>query len=171
MPCRCVYAWWRHQVETFSAFPALCEGNSPVTGEFPSQRPVTQGFGVFFDLRLNKRFSKQSRLRWFEKPSRSWWRHYNYVFISRPRQNGCRFTDDIFTLIFLHKNCCISNHISLRSVPRHRKCGWIIIYQDDVIKWKHFPRYWPFVRGIHRWIPRTKASDAELWCFLWCAPE
>ena len=35
---------------------------------------------------------------------------------------------------------------------------------DDVIKWKHFPRYWPFVRGIHRWIPRTKASDAVLWC-------
>ena len=29
-------------------------------------------------------------------------------------------------------------------------------------KWRHFPRSWPFVRGI----PRTKASDAELWCFL-----
>ena len=44
---------------------------------------------------------------------------------------------------------------------------------DDVIKWKHFPRYWPFVRGIHR-SPvnsRTKASDAELWCFLWSAPD
>ena len=25
------------------------------------------------------------------------------------------------------------------------------VYNDDVIKWKHFPRYWPFVRGIHRW--------------------
>ena len=39
---------------------------------------------------------------------------------------------------------------------------------DDVIKWKHFPRNWPFVRGIHRsrWIPHTKASDAELWCFF-----
>ena len=24
------------------------------------------------------------------------------------------------------------------------------VYHDDVIKWKHFPRYWPFVRGIHR---------------------
>ena len=24
------------------------------------------------------------------------------------------------------------------------------LYHDDVIKWKHFPRYWPFVRGIHR---------------------
>ena len=23
-------------------------------------------------------------------------------------------------------------------------------YHDDVIKWKHLPRYWPFVRGIHR---------------------
>ena len=44
---------------------------------------------------------------------------------------------------------------------------------DDVIKWKHFPRNWPFVRGIDRswWIPHTKASDAELWCFLWSASE
>ena len=25
-----------------------------------------------------------------------------------------------------------------------------ILTHDDVIKWKHFPRYWPFVRGIHR---------------------
>ena len=24
------------------------------------------------------------------------------------------------------------------------------VIHDDVIKWKHFPRYWPFVRGIHR---------------------
>ena len=44
------------------------------------------------------------------------------------------------------------------------------VSHDDVIKWKHFPRDWPFVRGL-RWIPRTKASDAELWCFLWSAPE
>ena len=45
-----------------------------------------------------------------------------------------------------------------------------VLTHDDVIKWKHFPRYWTFVRGIHRsrWMPRTKASDAGLWCFLWC---
>ena len=45
-------------------------------------------------------------------------------------------------------------------------------WHDDVIIWKHFPRNWPFVRGIHRsrWIPGTKASDAELWCcFFICA--
>ena len=39
-------------METFSALLALSEGNSPVTGEFPAQRPVTRSFDVFFDLRL-----------------------------------------------------------------------------------------------------------------------
>ena len=29
------YAWWRHQMEAFSALLAICAGNSPVTGEFP----------------------------------------------------------------------------------------------------------------------------------------
>ena len=54
-------------------------GNSSVTGEFPSHRPVTRSFDVFFYMRLNKRFSKQSRRRWFETPSRSLWRHCNVV--------------------------------------------------------------------------------------------
>ena len=58
---------WRHQIETFSASLALCAGNSPVTVEFTSQRPVKRSFDVFFYLRLNKRLSKQSRRRWFEK--------------------------------------------------------------------------------------------------------
>ena len=31
---------------------------------------------------------------------------------------------------------------------RHQECS-IVSDHDDVIKWKHFPRYWPFVRGIH----------------------
>ena len=50
---------------------------------------------------------------------------------------------------------------------------WNSAFHDDVIKWKHFPRYWPFVRGIHRsrWIPRTKASHMELWCFRSSASE
>ena len=45
-------SWWRYQMETFSALLALCAGNSPVTSEFPSQRPVTRSFDVLFDLRL-----------------------------------------------------------------------------------------------------------------------
>ena len=52
----CAAAWWRHQMEAFSALLTLYAGNSPVTGECPSQRPVTRSLDVF-DLRLNKRLS------------------------------------------------------------------------------------------------------------------
>ena len=62
---------------SFSALLALCEGNSPATGEFPSQRPVTRSFDIFFDLRLNKQLNKQSWGWWFGTPSRSLWRHCN----------------------------------------------------------------------------------------------
>ena len=48
-----------------------------------------------------------------------------------------------------------------------------ILISCDIIQWKHFLHYWPFVREFagHWWIPLTKASDAELWSFLWSAPE
>ena len=55
---------------------------------FPSLRPVRRNFNVFFDLRLSKRLSKQSRRRWFETPSRSLWRHCNVknmILFCRPR--------------------------------------------------------------------------------------
>ena len=44
-------------------------------GEFHTQRPVTRSFDVFFDLRLNKRLSKQPWGWWFETLSWSLWRH------------------------------------------------------------------------------------------------
>ena len=62
---------WKH----FSALPTICAGNSHVTGEFPTQRPVTRSFGAFFDMRLNKRLSKQWWGWWFETPLRPLWRH------------------------------------------------------------------------------------------------
>ena len=58
--------------------------NSPVTDEFQSHRPVTRSFDVFFDLRLNKQLSKQTRRLWFETPSLSLWRHCNVVLNSDP---------------------------------------------------------------------------------------
>ena len=72
-----IRTWGSHQMETFSALLAICAGNSPVPGEFPAQRPVTQRFDVFFDLRLNKRLSKQWWGWWFETPSRPLWHHCN----------------------------------------------------------------------------------------------
>ena len=76
---RCImeHTWWRQQMETFSALLAICVGNSPVPGEFPTQRPVTRSFDVYFDLRPNKRLSKQWWGWWFETQSCSLWRHRN----------------------------------------------------------------------------------------------
>ena len=75
-----IITWWRHQMKTFSALLSLCVGNSPVPGEFPSQRPVTRSFDVFFDLHLNKRLSKQSWGWWFQTSSCSLWRHCYDLF-------------------------------------------------------------------------------------------
>ena len=86
------HSWWRHQIETFSALLAIWAGNSPVPGEFPAQRPVTRSFDVFFDLRLNKRLSKQSWGWWFETLPRPLWRHSNVqmnMYISI--QNSLKF--------------------------------------------------------------------------------
>ena len=61
------------------ALLAICAGNSPVPGEFPTQRPVTRIFNVYFDLRPNKRLSKQSWGWWFETQSHPLWRHRNDI--------------------------------------------------------------------------------------------
>ena len=115
------FAWWRHQMETFSALLALCLGNSLVTGEFPSQRPVTRSFDVFFDLRLNKRLSKQSRRRWLETPSRSLWRHCNGVY----------FLYDISILLLCHMGELLSHPYSFTIHLCHTD-GYALSYGWDV---------------------------------------
>ena len=86
-----IWSWWRHQMETFSALLTICAGNSPVPGEFPAQRPVTRSFDVFFDLRPNKRLSKQSWGWWFETLSRPLWRHRNVLHLFHTRPIGTAF--------------------------------------------------------------------------------
>ena len=73
-------------METLSALLAICAGNSPVPGEFPTQRPVTRIFDVFFDLRLNKRLSKQPWGWRFETLSRPLWCYRNAT-------NSCKHMD------------------------------------------------------------------------------
>ena len=110
-------AWWRHQMETFSALLAICAGNSPVPGEFPTQRPVTQSFDVFSDLRLNKWLSKQSWGWWFETLSRPLWRHCD---------------GQISTRWNLHAQICYSptiddrraNFVSLQTAGGDDASGW-----------------------------------------------
>ena len=70
-----------------------------------------------------------------------------------------------------NRNVLITEQIHNAEVHgTHRAMGYIyfsVLYvstHDDVIKWKHFPRYCPLCGEFTgpRWIPRTKASDAEL---------
>ena len=91
--------WWRHQMETFSALLAICAGNSPVHGEFPTQRPVTRSFDVFFDLRLNKRLSKQSWGWWLETLLRPLWRHCNAPLITLYVLNCSKETQNYVTFL------------------------------------------------------------------------
>ena len=83
--------WWRHQMETFSALLALCAGNSLVILTKASDAEL---WCFFFDLRLNKRLSKQWWGWWFEMPSRPLWRH-----CSTYRSDGllCTGWDDLWT--------------------------------------------------------------------------
>ena len=99
-----LWPWWRHQMETFSALLALCARNSPVPGEFTSQRPVTRSFDIFVDLRPNKLVSKQSWGWWFETISCSLWRHCNANLLPqayewKPRPSCHRKTDQIYTMV------------------------------------------------------------------------
>ena len=80
----------------------LC-GEFTGPGEFPAQTPVTRSFDVFFDLRLNKRLSKQWWGWWFETLSHPLWRHRNVA--------------DIFKCILLNENVWISIEFSLKFVP------------------------------------------------------
>ena len=125
--------WWRHQMETCSALLTICAGNSPVLCEFPAQRPVMWSFGVFFDLRLNKRLSKQSWGWWFETLPRPFWRHSNVYDTS----NYIHYIDVIM------------------SAAASQITGISIIYSilcsgADQIKHQSSASL-AFVRGIHRW--------------------
>ena len=101
-----------------------------VTGEFPSQWPVMQRFDVFFDLRLNKRLSKQSWSWWFEMPSGTLWRHCNdlkrcapALFISNitvlDERVNCNDQDIFISLAY---NIITEDFNIIKSEPKWTKC-------------------------------------------------
>ena len=59
-----------------------------------------------------------------------------YIFITLSFWYVAGILIDVKAALIGQGNCLVWNRL------------WAI--HDDVIKWKHFPRYWPFVRGIHR---------------------
>ena len=153
------YSWWRHQRETFSALLALCAGNSPINGEFPTQMPVTRSFGVLFVLQLNKRLSKQVWGWWFDTPLRSLCRRCNV---------GTGHLGPLETVMTSSApKICWGSSGLIKYPPPMSYIPW----------WRHqiktFSALLAICAGNHRSPVNsgTKASDAELWGFLWSAPE
>ena len=103
----------------------LCgAGNSPVPGEFPTQRPVTRSFDVFFDLRLNKRLSKQSWGWWLETISRPLWRHRNGTFENSLSKSywGTVPVDGVIKCSHYVTSAC--SGVSPRSNPHYSNITW-----------------------------------------------
>ena len=101
------FQWWRHQMQTF--FRVTGRFCREFTGHqwIPLTKPVTRSFDVFFDLRLDKRLSIQSRGWWFETPSCSLWRHCN--------ANRCFIYKVIFLTTGEHMRICYAyTHTSLK---------------------------------------------------------
>ena len=84
-----VPVWWRHHMETLFPLLALCEGNPPITGGFPSKRATNMGLDVIFEVSQSKQFNKHLSCRCYETPWCSLWRHdnvsENLAVLSHPR--------------------------------------------------------------------------------------
>ena len=104
-------------METCSSLLCLCEVNPPVTGGFPSLRPVTRSFDVVFNLCLNNKWlSKQSKRRRFETSSRALWCHCSdspmmprnlLCLIVLPSHNdlNCSSSSCLMSTVFWKKVC------------------------------------------------------------------
>ena len=149
-------------METCSALLAFCAGNSSVTGGFPSQRLVTRSCDVFFDLRLNKRLSKQSLGWWFETTSRSLWGRCNEsIFICNIRYNIARRSGSrCFVYICSFWSIHIFNwpfFVSIVSLalnqsvfmPRLTNCHELILKYLDLINWCRTKIRYRQKRDIH----------------------
>ena len=104
-----------------STLLAFCAWNSPMTGEFPAQTPVTRSFDVFFDLRLNRQLRKQWRRWWFETLSPSLWRHCKDCF------------SDLFYRIYINNMKTVS-----LNPARHCVEAWVWI---ETMVWQQMTLY------------------------------
>ena len=161
--------WWNHRWEMVRNAESMIDLLSyprgrvtgPLCGEFPSQMSVTRSFDVFFDLRLNKRSSKQSRRWWFETPLRSLWRHCNAT---------AKYLVQLFFIAALMLKYSHAYMVSYRTVRvlneglllastrvwylfatnAISKVYWTNYIYKDIVTWQCFPHYLLLVRRNHR---------------------
>ena len=122
-------------METFSALLAICAGNSPVTSEFHTQRPVTRSF----DLHPNKRLSKQWWGWWFEALSCPLWRHLNEM------ANICYINNMDLVSIF---RCCLTGlGIPIIRIRRSRDCLIFLVPEKTFFVLNRGPVFSSFIHS------------------------
>ena len=116
MRCPSSMKYWLYMMTSsngniFRVTGPLC-GEFTGPGEFPTQRPVTRSFDVFFDLRLNKRLSKHSWGWWFETLSWSLWSHHNdeWILTHLRLTKGLLLFRELLKMSYIKCNVCHSNH-------------------------------------------------------------
>ena len=130
-----------------SVLQVLRVGNSSVTGEFPSKRPVTRSSDVFCDLLLDKWLRKQSWGRWFERPSCSLWRLCNGLDVSTHSLVTQAFTVDshsspwgrammsIFSLKYYpYCHMCFTTYQAIYSIMTTSGCVILLEWEAQITK-------------------------------------
>ena len=136
-----------------------------VPGEFPAQRPVTRSFDVFFDLRLNKRFSKQSWGWWFETLSRPLWRHFNecITWITRSRWNNRNH---------MHHNKSVHIVWNILCNPLHGRTScfrindWFVVLYNSAVNHAYimFQEIWTLLCCGHIYKSQQNRQNIMWWC-------
>ena len=151
-------------METFSVLLAICAGNSPVPGDFPTQRPATRRFDVFFDLRLNKRLNKQSWGWWFETLSRPLLRHCNVQIHIHVMRRVCRNHRDrlapwatFIDIAYWNSDMHRSNH-SRWCMITHPSPNFNCDRTKPPLKWRH-------------WLNHRCRNDLVMWLHPTALPE
>ena len=151
---------WKH----FPRYWPFVRGIHRSTGEFPAQRPVTRSFNVFFDRRLNKRLSKQSRGWWFETLSCSLWRHSNVPVWCHWLFNSCSVLSVCSEWLVKWLVNAYIKHLQMSSTYIYNEpCHW----KNTIIPEQTFSFEWKFVAEVNRLYVIEKATFACLCMCVW----
>ena len=129
--CECCFMMTSSNGNIFRVTGHLC-GEFTGPGELPTERPVMRSFDFYFDLRPNKRSSKQLWGWWFETPLRPLWRHRNEKWTKCPPPVQWLVQAKEYEM----SSACIWRNI--RGLPVRIKCTAFSVIKPCTTK----PRYW-----------------------------
>ena len=154
--------WKCHDMETLSTLLALCAGNPPTPAVSPSDGPIFRSFEVFSLILVWTCWGKKhSSSRWLSDALMIIWRH-NTLNTWALIQNEEGVLQDVTPVRWQW------SYVFLAQTNRLNACTMMTSSNGNIFRGTG-PLCGEFTGP--RWIPHTKAGDAELWCFLWSGPE